>query len=192
MATTLNEIDLTRGQTMTKYKDIRREFGTVSYQPLVQRPDLYDTQRHKKDPFDEYLKAQMKSSDTKVDTKPKNIKIDDKKSSTEKVIESISETDPETKPDTKPDTKEEKVDPDMLFLMGEDDKEEEVKEEEKAVEEVKEEDKDAKEEEAKEDSQTGGHGVQSSTSSFSPKTIVLKSAELLHPENKKKGGEFLI
>ena len=181
MATTLNEIDLTRGQTMTKYKDIRREFGTVSYQPLVQRPDLYDTQRHKKDPFDEYLKAQMKSSDTKVDTKPKNIKIDDKKTSTDKVIESISETDPETKPDTK----EEKADPDMLFLMGEDDKEEDTKEEDKdAKEEVKEEDK--------EDSQTGGLGIPSSTSSFSPKTIVLKSAELLNPDNKKKGGEFLI
>ena len=178
MATTLNEIDLTRGQTMTKYKDIRREFGTVSYQPLVQRPDLYDTQRHKKDPFDEYLKAQMKSSDTKVDTKPKNIKIDDKKSSTDKVIESISET----KPETKPDTKEEKVGPDMLFLMGEDDKEEakDVKEEDK--------DKEAKEE-AKEESQTG---VQSSTSSSSPKKIVLKSPELLVPDKKKQGGEFLI
>ena len=148
MATTLNEIDLTRGQTMTKYKDIRREFGTVSYQPLVQRPDLYDTQRHKKDPFDEYLKAQMKSSDTKVDTKPKNIKIDDKKSSTDKVIESISET----KPETKPDTKEEKVGPDMLFLMGEDDKEEakDVKEEDKDKE-AKEEAKEEAAEETKEE-----------------------------------------
>ena len=183
MATTLNEIDLTRGQTMTKYKDIRREFGTVSYQPLVHRPDLYDTQRHKKDPFDEYLKAQMKSSDTKADTKPKNIKIDDKKSSTEKVIESISETKTDTKPETKPDTKEEKVDPDMLFLMGGDDKEEEAKEA------VKEEDKEVKEED-KEDSQTGGYGLPSST--FSSKKIVLKSAELLNPENRKKGGEFLI
>ena len=184
MATTLNEIDLTRGQTMTKYKDIRREFGTVSYQPLVQKPDLYDTQRHKKDPFDEYLKAQMKSSDTKVDTKPKNIKIDDKKSSTDKVMESISETDPETKPDTK----EEKVDPDMLFLMGGDDKEEEAKEA------VKEEDKEVKEEEekeaVKEDSQTGGYGIPSS--SFSPKKIVLKNANLVTPDKKKAGGEFLI
>ena len=181
MATTLNEIDLIHGQTMTKYKDIRREFGTVSYQPLVQRPDLYDTQRHKKDPFDEYLKAQMKSSDTKADTQPKNIKIDDKKSSTDKVIESISET----KTETKHDTKEEKVDPDMLFLMGEDDKDEEAKEavkEEEAKEEVKEEDK-----EAKDDSQTGRQGVQSS-----PKKIVLKSPELLVPDKKKQGGEFLI
>ena len=181
MATTLNVIDLTRGQTMTKYKDIRREFGTVSYQPLVQRPDLYDTQRHKKDPFDEYLKSQMKSSDTKADTQPKNIKIDDKKSSTDKVIESISET----KTDTKPEIKEEKVDHDMLFLMGEDDKDEEAKEavkEEEAKEEVKEEDK-----EAKDDSQTGRQGVQSS-----PKKIVLKSPELLVPDKKKQGGEFLI
>ena len=177
MATTLNEIDLTRGKTMTKYKDIRREFGTVSYQPLVQKPDLYDTQRHKKDPFDEYLKAQMKSSVTKVDTKPKNIKIDDKKSSTDKVMESISETDPETKPDTK----EEKVDPDMLFLMGEDDKEEEIKEEE------------IKEEEIKEDSQTGGYGDPSPSSPVSSsKRIVLNNANILNPENKKKGGEFLI
>lgn len=180
MATTLNEIDLTRGQTMTKYKDIRREFGTVSYQPLVQRPDLYDTQRHKKDLFDEYLKAQMKSSGPKVDTQPKNIKIDDKKSSTEKVIDSISETKPETN-----EEKVEKVDPDMLFLMGEDDKEEETKEDEEEAKEVK-------EEEAKEDSQTEGYGIPSSTSSFSPKKIVLKNANIFDPDKKKTGGEFLI
>ena len=179
MATTLNEIDLTRGQTMTKYKDIRREFGTVSYQPLVQRPDLYDTQRHNKDPFDEYPKAQMKSSVTKADTQPKNIKFDDKKSSTEKVIESISET--------KPEIKEETVDPDMLFLMGEDDKEEEIKEGE-AKEDVKEEDK----EEVKEASQTEGYGIPSSPTASSSKTIVLKSPDILVPDNKKKGGEFLI
>ena len=185
MATTLNEIDLTRGQTMTKYKDIRREFGTVSYQPLTRRPDLYDTQRHKKDPFDEYLKAQMKSSVTKVDTQPKNITIDDKKSFTDKVMESISETKSETKSETN-EEKVEKVDPDMLFLMGEDEETKETKE----TKEVKE---DVKEEEVEEDSQKGGYGIPSSASSASsPKTIVLKNANILAPDKKKKGGEFLI
>ena len=169
MSTTLN---MKRGQTMTKYKTVRKEFGTISYTPLF-RPNPYDTHRDKKDPFDEYMKAQMKSSTPKINTEPKNISIDDKKTSTEKVIESISGPTPDKSKSTEHKTSPDPKDTDMLFLLGEE--KEEVKEA-----------KEAKEtEETKDDhSQKGG--------SSPSKRIVLQGLDMLRPDKKKHGGEFLI
>ena len=179
MTTTLNEIDLHKGLNMTRYKEVRQTYGTIEY-PTFKTTDPYSQKND--DPFQSYIQTQLRAKKPTTNTKPKHISVSNKTKS-DKMEDVLSE-------DTK-DTKDNKdtIDEDFMFLIEQQDTKKDTKKD--AKKEVKEEEKPEEiKEEVKEEGgpetrvQTGG--------GRSPKRIVLTNENMMSPDKKKAGGEFLI
>lgn len=176
MTTTLNEIDLHKGLNMTRYKEVRQTYGTIDY-PTFKTTDPYSQKND--DPFQSYIQTQLRAKKPTTNTKPKHISVSNKTKS-DKMEDMLSDI----------DNKDNTIDKDFMFLIEQQDTKKETKkeviEQQDTKKEVIEEEKPKEVKEEKPDTrvQTGG--------GRSPKRIILTNDNMMCPDKKKAGGEFLI